>query len=70
VELLANWVVNFVVTLTAPPFLRSSPGGPYLLYGFATLFAAVVCSTMPETKGRSLEDIEILFEKPKKSPAY
>ncbi|KAF2752733.1 sugar transporter [Pseudovirgaria hyperparasitica] len=58
VELLTNWLVNFAVALTAPLFLRSSPSGPYFLYGGATLVAAAVCIGMPETKGRSLEEIE------------
>ncbi|KAL5360943.1 general substrate transporter [Aspergillus floccosus] len=62
VELLANWIVNFVVTFTAPLFLRSSPSGPYFLYGFSTVVAVAVCVLMPETKGRSLESIERLFE--------
>ncbi|KAH8423415.1 sugar porter family MFS transporter [Aspergillus melleus] len=62
-ELVANWVMNFVVTLTAPLFLRSSPSGPYFLYGFSTIVAVVVCFLMPETKGRSLENIEHLFGK-------
>ena len=60
---LANWAVNFVVALTAPAFLRSSPSGPYFLYGFATLLAVAVCWFMPETKGKTLEEIEMLFEK-------
>ena len=64
VEQLANWMVNFAVALTAPLFLRSSPSGPYFLYGFATLFTVSVCYLfMPETKGRSLEEVEKLFEK-------
>ncbi|GFF88582.1 MFS transporter [Aspergillus lentulus] len=62
-ELVANWIVNFIVTLTAPLFLRSSPSGPYFLYGFATILSAAVCYLMPETKGQSLEKIEGLFEK-------
>ncbi|GAP90668.1 putative general substrate transporter [Rosellinia necatrix] len=62
-ELLANWLVNFAVTLSAPVFLRSSPSGPYFLYGFATLVAVGVCIVMPETKGKSLEEIESDFEK-------
>lgn len=56
-------MVNFAIALSAPPFLRSSPSGPYFLYGFATLFAVVMCYFVPETKGRSLEEIERLFEK-------
>ncbi|PGH11000.1 hypothetical protein AJ79_05151 [Helicocarpus griseus UAMH5409] len=62
-EQVANWVVNFLVTFTAPLFLRTSPSGPYFLYGFSTLVAVVVCYLMPETKGRTLESIEYLFEK-------
>ncbi|KAL3442082.1 general substrate transporter [Aspergillus insuetus] len=62
VELVANWVVNFIVTFTAPLFLQSSPSGPYFLYGFSTVVAVVVCVLMPETKGHSLEHIERLFE--------
>ncbi|KAJ0416566.1 general substrate transporter [Aspergillus carlsbadensis] len=62
VELVANWVVNFIVTFTAPLFLQSSPSGPYFLYGFSTVIAVVVCVLMPETKGHSLEHIERLFE--------
>ncbi|EAW18423.1 sugar transporter [Aspergillus fischeri NRRL 181] len=62
-ELVANWIMNFIVTLTAPLFLRSSPSGPYFLYGFATIVSAAVCYLMPETKGQSLEKIEGLFEK-------
>jgi hypothetical protein len=55
--------VNFIVTLTAPLFLRSSPSGPYFLYGFAAILSAAVCYLMPETKGQSLEKIEGVFEK-------
>ncbi|KAL8733197.1 MAG: hypothetical protein Q9166_002214 [cf. Caloplaca sp. 2 TL-2023] len=62
-EQLANWLVNFGVALTAPVFLRASPSGPYFLYGVATLFAVALCVFIPETKGKSLEEIEGLFEK-------
>ncbi|KAL5343446.1 general substrate transporter [Aspergillus crustosus] len=63
VELVANWIVNFIVTFTAPLFLRASPSGPYFLHGFSTVVAVVACIIMPETKGHSLEHIERLFEK-------
>ena len=63
VEQLANWLVNFVVALTAPVFLRRSPSGPYFLYGVATLLAVGLCCWIPETKGRSLEEVEGLWEK-------
>lgn len=64
-EQVANWVVNFAITFTAPLFLRSSICGPYFLYSITTLFAAFACYFVPETKGRSLEDIERMFEKRK-----
>jgi hypothetical protein len=55
--------VNFTVALTAPLFLRASPSGPYFFFGSATLFTTIVCYfLMPETKGKSLEEIEDLFE--------
>ncbi|KAF2498548.1 sugar transporter [Lophium mytilinum] len=63
VEQLTNWLVNFTIALTAPLFLRSSPSGPYFLFGFSTLLAATVCFFMPETAMKSLEQIEGLFEK-------
>ncbi|KAH7914667.1 general substrate transporter [Hygrophoropsis aurantiaca] len=60
---LANWLVNFTVALTAPLFLRASPSGPYFFFSSATLFTvAICCFFMPETKGKSLEEIEGLFE--------
>lgn len=64
IQQLANWMVNFTVTLTAPMFLRASPSGPYFLFCSATFFTSVVCYLfMPETKEKSLEEIEELFEK-------
>ncbi|MDI1489653.1 MAG: hypothetical protein OHK93_000850 [Ramalina farinacea] len=63
VEQLANWVVNFVIAFTAPMFLRASPSGPYFFYGFCTLGAVILCVFIPDTKGKSLEEIEGLFEK-------
>jgi hypothetical protein len=60
---LSNWLVNFTVALTAPLFLRASPSGPYFFFGSATLFTTIVCIfLMPEIKGKSLEEIEELFE--------
>jgi hypothetical protein len=56
-------MVNFIIALTAPLFLRSSLSDSYFLYELAIIFAVGLCIFIPETKGRSLEEIEMLFEK-------
>ncbi|WP_339105518.1 sugar porter family MFS transporter [Haloterrigena salinisoli] len=55
-----NWAANLIVSLT---FLRLvdvfGQSGTFWLYGVLTLFALVFCyQLVPETKGRSLEEIE------------
>ncbi|KAK1701748.1 general substrate transporter, partial [Colletotrichum lupini] len=58
----ANWLANFVVALTAPPFLAASSSGPYFFYGGCTLVSVVVCAIwMTETKSQSLEAIEAAY---------
>ena len=58
----ANWVVNWIIAFTTPIFLARSTYGVYFFFGGATLFTVVVCALcMPETRGRSLEDIDASF---------
>ena len=54
------WGANFVVSLTFPPLLDAlGVGGLFLIYTFICIGAAVfVWTLVPETKGRSLEQIE------------
>lgn len=54
------WGANFVVSLTFPPLLDAlGVGGLFLIYTFICLGAGVfVWFLVPETKGRSLEQIE------------
>ncbi|KFZ09424.1 hypothetical protein V502_08758 [Pseudogymnoascus sp. VKM F-4520 (FW-2644)] len=64
-----NWVVNFVVALTTPLFLARSAGGVYFMFGFSSVIAVIVCVLwMPETRGRSLEDIEGSFDGKRRGP--
>lgn len=57
-----NWVTNFLVTLTTPVLLAKSSFGAYFLFGGCTLLTAIVCfALMPETKGKSLNEIEEAF---------
>ncbi|KAI5207499.1 general substrate transporter [Aureobasidium subglaciale] len=59
----SNWVVNFVVAFTTPVFLQHSSSGIYFMFGAASLLTVVVCATeMPETKGKTLEEIDKAFE--------
>jgi SP family sugar:H+ symporter-like MFS transporter len=67
----AQWIANFLVTVTFPPM--SSWSLP-LTYGMYALFAALsfvyVAWKIPETKGMELEQTETLFvAKPKQSAA-
>jgi Sugar (and other) transporter len=59
----SNWASNFLVALVTPILLQSSSFGAYFLFGGCSLVTAVVCALfMPETKGRSLDEIEDAFK--------
>ncbi|MCW2931306.1 MAG: sugar porter family transporter [Actinomycetia bacterium] len=57
---MANWAANFVVTISFLTLLNAIGGvGVFFLYGFLTLVAlAYFWRKVPETKGRSLQQIE------------
>ena len=58
----SNWLTNFLVALTTPILLAKSSYGAYFLFGGCTLLTALVCFIfMPETKGKSLNEIEKAF---------
>ena len=69
----AQWIMNFVVTLTFPvmdgsPYLnqRFNHGFAYWVYGICSFIAALfVIRYLPETKGRTLEAIQELWHKHK-----
>jgi sugar porter (SP) family MFS transporter len=58
----AQWIANFVITVTFPPMLSQfGATGPYLMYAiFAALSFVFVLGKVPETKGVELEDMEDL----------
>lgn len=59
----SNWATNFLVALTTPILLSKSSFGAYFLFGGCSLITAAVCALyMPETKGRSLDEIEDAFK--------
>jgi SP family xylose:H+ symportor-like MFS transporter len=69
----AQWIANFVVSQTFPMLDGSSAlnaafnhGFAYWLYGGCAVLAAVfVYKYVPETKGRSLEDMENVWHRKK-----
>ncbi|KAH9711388.1 Sugar transporter ERD6-like 6 [Citrus sinensis] len=62
VATLANWLVSWIVTMTANFLLDWSSGGTFLIYGIVCAFTvAFVSLWVPETKGRSLEEIQFSF---------
>ncbi|KAJ4359476.1 uncharacterized protein N0V89_000030 [Didymosphaeria variabile] len=65
-----NWIVNWIVAFTTPIFLTRSSCGVYFLFGGCCFVTSVVCFLwMPETRGLSLEEIDDIFDKGKKSKA-
>jgi sugar porter (SP) family MFS transporter len=60
VATMANWGANFVVTVSFLTLLNAIDGvGVFFLFGFLTLVAlAYFWRKVPETKGRSLQEIE------------
>jgi hypothetical protein len=58
----ANWVVNWIIAFTTPIFLARSTYGVYFFFGGCTAVTVAVCAVaMPETRGKSLEDIDESF---------
>jgi SP family xylose:H+ symportor-like MFS transporter len=73
VAVAAQWLMNFVVSMTFPmmdgsPFLNAhfNHGFAYWVYGVCSVLAAVfVIRFVPETKGRTLESIQELWHRPR-----
>ncbi|KAJ5100291.1 sugar transporter STL1 [Penicillium angulare] len=59
-----NWICNFAVVMFTPAFSNASPWGLYLFFA-AVNFAALPFAYFfyPETAGRDLEEIDIIFAK-------
>lgn len=59
---LANWLTSWAVTVTANLLLSWSKGGTFAIYTLMTAFTIVfVTLWVPETKGRTLEEIQRSF---------
>lgn len=59
-----QWVANFLVSSTFPSLSAWSVGGTYLIYAIMALLSIVfVWKFVPETKGKTLEDMSALWRK-------
>ena len=60
----AQWAANFFISSTYPPMMEFSNGGTYLFYGVMSILSAIfVWKYVPETKGKTLEEMEELWKK-------
>lgn len=62
VATLANWALSWAVTMTINLLLEWSTVGTFLLYAFFTVLTVIfVVLCVPETKGKTLEEIEASY---------
>ncbi|MDR2039950.1 MAG: D-xylose transporter XylE [Bacteroidales bacterium] len=60
----AQWFANYLISSTYPPMMEFSGGMTYAFYGsMAVLSALFVWKMIPETKGKSLEEMEKVWKK-------
>ncbi len=60
----AQWAANFFISSTYPPMMEFSSGGTYLFYGVMSVLSALfVWKMVPETKGKTLEEMENIWKK-------
>jgi len=60
----AQWIANFLVSSTFPSLINFSSTFTYALYGFMSVLSAIfVWKMVPETKGKTLEDMSKLWRK-------
>ncbi|MCR1834814.1 D-xylose transporter XylE [Oceanobacillus caeni] len=63
----AQWAANFFISSTYPPMIEFSGPLTYGFYGLMSVLSAIfVWKMVPETKGKSLEQLESLWKKRKK----
>ncbi|KAL5099445.1 hypothetical protein RYX36_003772 [Vicia faba] len=60
---LTSWLTSWIITMTANLLLTWSSGGTFLMYTVVAAFTVVFAAIwVPETKGRTLEEIQLYFK--------
>ncbi|RSH92685.1 hypothetical protein EHS25_008130 [Saitozyma podzolica] len=58
----SNWFNNFIIGLVTPPMIQGARYGTFIFFGsFATLAGVWTWFFVPETKGRTLEQMDEVF---------
>ncbi len=64
VAVVAQWAANYLISSTYPAMMEFSGGVTYGFYGLMSILSAIfVWKMVPETKGKTLEEIEKLWSK-------
>jgi SP family xylose:H+ symportor-like MFS transporter len=60
----AQWTANYLISSTYPAMMELSSGGTYCFYGAMSVLSFIfVWKMVPETKGKTLEEMEGLWKK-------
>jgi hypothetical protein len=58
----SNWLNNFAVAMSTPDFVAVAPYGAYIFLGLMCVIAAAyVLFFVPETKNRTLDELDEIF---------
>jgi len=64
VAVAAQWAANYLISSTYPAMMEFSSGGTYWFYGAMSILSFFfVWKMVPETKGKTLEEMEYLWKK-------
>jgi SP family xylose:H+ symportor-like MFS transporter len=65
VAVAAQWAANYFISSTYPAMMEFSSGGTYWFYGIMSIISFFfVWKMVPETKGKTLEEMEYLWKRP------
>jgi SP family xylose:H+ symportor-like MFS transporter len=67
VAVAAQWAANYLISSTYPAMMELSSGGTYFFYGIMSILSFIfVWKMVPETKNKTLEEMEKLWKRDRK----